>query len=303
MRELLSTFLVSEAERDKQFFVFSGDHGYALFDALRTRRPQQFINAGVSEQGMVGYAAGMTEVGFRCVVYGLAAFVPMRVLEFIKLDICHNNRPVLFLGDGAGLVYNTLGASHQCAEDIAVLRCLPAIKIFSPADKFELDFCLRYAVAQKCPTYLRIGKSDKPMVHSRDVSYDIEGLLPVRGGSKETALVATGSMVSTALDIAAKLDLPVFSVPCLSELSGEKVTAQLKGMRHIVSLEEHSIFGGLGSILAELFMERNETQASLLRLGIKNRFTEKCGSYEYAIREHGLDAEALLAEMRAREVV
>ncbi|HEX6987731.1 MAG TPA: hypothetical protein VF170_20290, partial [Planctomycetaceae bacterium] len=109
MRDTLSRALVAAAKRDPRVLVLTGDHGYALFDAFRAECGGQYVNAGVAEQGMVGIAAGLAKAGFRPIVYGLSAFIPVRVYEQIKLDVCYESLPVCFLGDGAGVVYSALG--------------------------------------------------------------------------------------------------------------------------------------------------------------------------------------------------
>src|SRR6056300_1564065 len=138
MKHTFSSVLVDLAIKDSNVLVLSGDHGYELFNQLRESRANQFINMGVAEQNMVGVAAGLSRVGFRPIVYGLSAFIPIRVLEQIKLDVCHDNLPVIFIGDGAGLVYSHLGTSHQSTEDIAATRAIPNLIILSPGDRFEL---------------------------------------------------------------------------------------------------------------------------------------------------------------------
>ncbi len=122
MRNAFSRALVDAARNDPRVVLLTGDHGYALFDEFRQVSPEQYVNAGVAEQNMVGVAAGLAKAGLRPVVYGLSAFVPVRVLEQIKLDICYEQLPVLLIGDGAGVVYSSLGTSHQSTEDIAALR-------------------------------------------------------------------------------------------------------------------------------------------------------------------------------------
>src|ERR1700712_4849555 len=126
------------AVQDPKVLLLTGDHGYALFDAFRKECPSQYINAGIAEQNMVGMAAGLARVGFRPFVDGLSAFVPIRVLEQIKLDVAHDDLPVIFLGDGAGFVYSHLGTSHQSTEDIACTRAIPGLEVLSPADRFEM---------------------------------------------------------------------------------------------------------------------------------------------------------------------
>ena len=104
MRETFSNKLLKIASANSKVLLLSGDHGYGLFNSLRAEKPSQFINMGVAEQNMVGVAAGLSRVGFKPIVYGLSAFIPIRVLEQIKLDVCHDNLPVIFIGDGAGFV-------------------------------------------------------------------------------------------------------------------------------------------------------------------------------------------------------
>lgn len=296
MREVLSQFLANKAEADKNFFVLSGDHGYALFDEIRKRAPNQFINTGVTEQAMVGCAGGMAKTGKSVVIYGLASFIPMRVLEFIKMNICYERLPVIILGDGAGTVYTTLGASHQCGEDIACLKTLP-VKIFSPADKVEMELCLNQAAKEKMPTYIRIGKSDKPTVHTQEKPV-LSSIIPVLKGKQDTALFATGSMVSTAKSIAEKYNLSLYSCPILSFYNAEEMISALKQYKNIVTLEEHSIHGGLGSTIADLIAE-NGLSGRLTKCGITEYFTKGCGSYDYAIKFHKLDLESLETKIKA----
>src|SRR5436309_1510377 len=142
MRNAFASALIQAAQADPRVLLLTGDHGYALFDEFRRACPDQYVNAGVAEQNMVGVAAGLAKGGLRPVVYGLSAFLPIRVLEQIKLDVCAENLPVVFFGDGAGVVYGTLGTSHQCTEDIAALRALPNMVILSPADDLEMIECM-----------------------------------------------------------------------------------------------------------------------------------------------------------------
>src|SRR5450830_417409 len=165
MRSAFSKAIVDAATADPKVLLLTGDHGYALFDEFRQRCPAQFINAGIAEQNMVGVAAGLAKAGFKPIVYGLAAFVPVRVLEQIKIDICYENLPVILMGDGAGLVYSHLGTSHQSTEDIACTRAIPELSIYSPGDRFEMTACMNLAYQAKTPVYLRMGKSDRGDVH------------------------------------------------------------------------------------------------------------------------------------------
>jgi transketolase len=298
MRAELSRQLCLMAHSNS-FILLSGDHGYSLFDDLRKIAPEKFVNVGIAEQNMVGVAAGLARVGFRPIVYGLAAFVPIRVLEQIKIDVAHDNLPIIFIGDGASLVYSTLGTSHQAAEDVAALRSIPNLTIFSPADRNELENCM--AIAQKIngPSYMRIGKSDLGDIHTFQTNFEKGELLEVLKGGESNSLtfIACGSMVKIAIDIAKKefIGTRVFSAPTIKPISKIGVLEISKCTSQIVVFEEHSIRGGLGSEIAEICSEFNPLK--ILRIGIDDVFTQKCGSYEYVLSEHKLDRVSLIKKI------
>ncbi len=300
MRAAFSEALVRLAKADPKVLLLTGDHGYALFDDFRRECPAQYINAGIAEQNMVGMAAGLARTGFRPVVYGLSAFIPVRVLEQIKLDIAHDQLPVILIGDGAGFVYSHLGTSHQSIEDIACTRAIPDLSVYSPADRFEVSACMEMAYQSKRPVYLRMGKSDRGDVHTQMPRPSIGALLPVQQGQAgNISFIATGSMVRTAMDIAAGSypDASVWSVPFIKPLDASQVAAICAQSRALVVLEEHSVLGGLGSAIAEIATELAPVR--MLRVGVPDRFSHHCGTYEYLLKEHGLDRAAVAQRIAA----
>lgn len=300
MRTAFSQALVRIAQADPSVLLLTGDHGYALFDEFRKNCPDQYINAGIAEQNMVGMAAGLARVGFKPFVYGLSAFIPVRVLEQIKLDIAHDHLPVVLIGDGAGFVYSHLGTSHQSTEDIACTRAIPGLSIYSPGDRFELTACMDAAYQMASPAYLRMGKSDRGDVH-QDVPVVEEGkLVQAKPGTPGNVLfIATGSMLRTAVDIAAQHypNTAVWSVPCVKPLDAEQLVALCKQSSSVVVFEEHSILGGLGSLVSEILAEKMPTR--VLRIGVADRFSHYCGTYEYLLKEHGLDRNAIEKKIEA----
>lgn len=298
MRDAFSNSLVRLALADPRVLLLTGDHGYALFDEFRKRCPSQYINAGIAEQNMVGMAAGLARAGFRPFVYGLAAFIPIRTVEQIKLDIAHDDLPVVLLGDGAGFVYSHLGTSHQSTEDIACTRAIPGISILSPADRFEMTACMEFAYKAQSPVYLRMGKSDRGDVHSGSLNLLESGrLLKVRDGRGDLpGLIATGSMVRTAIDLAQELELSVWSAPILKPLRPDDVCAAAGESSGLFTLEEHSVLGGLGAAVSEITSEQQPTR--VLRIGVMDKFSEHCGTYDYLLREHGLDIGTLRERIR-----
>lgn len=300
MRAAFSEALVRLAKADTKVLLLTGDHGYALFDDFRRECPAQYINAGIAEQNMVGMAAGLARTGFRPFVYGLSAFIPVRVLEQIKLDIAHDHLPVILIGDGAGFVYSHLGTSHQSTEDIACTRAIPDLSIYSPADRFEVTACMDLAYQSKAPVYLRMGKSDRGDVHRQMPQASIGGLLPVQQGQDgDISFIATGSLVRTAMDIAAASypDAAVWSAPFVKPMDAQQVATICAQSRTVVVLEEHSVLGGLGSAIAEIAAELAPVR--ILRIGVQDRFSQHCGTYEYLLKEHGLDRVAITLRIQA----
>ena len=297
MRNAFSRALVDAAREDPRVLLLTGDHGYALFDEFRRVCPAQYINAGIAEQNMVGMAAGLARAGFRPIVYGLAAFVPIRVLEQIKIDVCHDELPVTLIGDGAGFVYSHLGTSHQSTEDIACMRALPHITILSPADRHEMAACMALARAAKGPVYLRMGKSDLGDVHAKVPDLVVGDVVPVcPQGARRLHFLATGSMLRTARELALHYaGAAVSSVPVLKPVNVAQLAQICRDNDLVVTLEEHSVHGGLGSLVAEIATEH--APVHVCRIGVADRFSEHCGTYAYLLGEHGLDPAAIRARI------
>ena len=304
MRSAFSAALVQLAKADPKVLLLTGDHGYALFDDFRRACPAQYINAGIAEQNMVGMAAGLARTGFRPFVYGLSAFVPVRVIEQIKLDAAHDGLPVVFIGDGAGFVYSHLGTSHQSVEDIACTRAIPNLSIYSPADRFELSACMDAAYRSASTVYLRMGKSDRGDVHTTPPGIQVGALLELNPGSAgEISFIATGSLTRTAVDIVRSCypRAGLWSAPFIKPIDEKQVAAICARSKAVVVLEEHSVMGGLGSVITEIAAE--SSPLPVLRIGVKDRFSHFCGTYEYLLKEHGLDRAAIeqrVAEFLAR---
>jgi transketolase len=294
MREVLSNALVNLGKKDQNILLLTGDHGYSLFDNFRRECPDQYINAGVAEQNMVGMAAGLARSGYRPIVYGLSSFIPIRVLEQIKLDVAHDNLPIIFIGDGAGFVYSHLGTSHQSTEDIACCRVIPNLSVYSPSDKFELEQCFNIAYHNKSPVYLRLGKADLGDIYQRKFELKLGELVKVNSTDKPIySFIGTGSMVKTAIDIANNFseDINVWSAPFIKPINRAMVEKICLNSKAIVVFEEHSKYGGLGSLISEISVASHPVK--ILQIAVNDRFSEKCGTYEYLLKEHGLNFEAI----------
>ncbi len=298
MRNAFSDALVAAAVADPRVLLLTGDHGYALFDQFRKKCPHQYINCGVAEQNMVGVAAGLAKAGFRPVVYGLAAFVPIRVLEQIKIDICYEKLPVILIGDGAGLVYSHLGTSHQSTEDIACTRSIPELTVLSPADRFEMKASMELAFNSPSPVYLRMGKSDHGDVHTGGLELQLGEMIQIRKSSARLAILATGSMVRVAVDIVDQgLDAEIWSVPIIKPLSIKLFAEVFSRVDKIITLEEHSKVGGLGSTIVEILAEHHPLQVCII--GIEDRFSKSCGSWGHLLQDHQIDYKSIVKKINS----
>lgn len=298
MRQAFSDTLIKLASEDDRVILLTGDHGYALFDEFRQRLPNQYINAGIAEQNMVGMAAGLAKVGMRPIVYGLSAFIPVRVVEQIKIDIAHDSLPVILIGDGAGLVYSHLGTSHQSLEDIAVLRSVPNIQIYSPADRFEMRASMERSIHSLQPTYIRMGKSDLGDIHCAMCDVTLPIAIAGDVAISKTVFYATGSMVKSALLVAQAIcpQARVYSVPLIHPMHRPAIVDQCFDANHVVTFEEHSITGGLGSAICETLAL--DQPKRILRIGSDHMFSKTCGSYSHLLSEHGLDAASVTEKVK-----
>jgi transketolase len=224
----------------------------------------------------------------------------MRVLEQIKLDFCYPNLPGIILGDGAGLVYSTLGVSHQCAEDVSCLRALPNIKIFSPCDAEELKVCFEESLKHNGPAYIRVGKADRPKVHQTALkdTRAVRTFLPTGlNGRSKAAIVSMGSMVHVGHTLAGELGLASISVPRLKPLC-ENLLELLEGYDTVITLEEHNRHGGLYSSVCEAYFASSQKHPRLMPLSLEDRFSHLCGSYQYALSEHQMSDKQLFERVK-----
>ncbi len=296
MRYILSNKISESAKKDKNTLLLTGDHGYALFDEIRKYCSDQFVNVGIMEQALISIAAGLSRVGFKPICYGLSAFVPTRVLEQIKFDVVLPQLPIKIIGDGAGLIYSTLGNSHFCAEDMNTLSSLPHIEVYSPGDPQEMSICYDDFFQSQEPAYLRVGKSDNPSVNIKPLK-STSPYYTHRSENKEACLVSTGALLGLVHSCSKEHNLSHLSVMKIKPLAKETVN-ELSQYKKLIVFEEHVRQGGLLSAITNLFVD-TQTQLPLIEsFCLNSSFTKKTGSYQYALSEHGMSNEQIQARLR-----
>lgn len=304
MRNAFAAELTDLAAEDQRLVLLSGDIGNRLFDNFKKRSPERFLNCGVAEANMMGIAAGMAMSGVRPVAYTIASFVTFRCFEQIRVDVCYHRLPVVIVGVGSGLSYAPLGGTHHSCEDVAVMRALPGMTVFCPADAWEVRGALRAALAHDGPSYIRIGTRGEPTIHDAVPALSIGKAIPLREG-RRVCLLATGVMVHPALEAARRLEADgvsagVVSMPTVKPLDVETVRDAFSRFELIVTLEEHSVIGGLGSAVAEWLADAGPQPARLCRFATPDQFYHASGERSHLHDAYGLSPEAIATRIARR---
>jgi len=291
MRQAFITTLIQLAEQDKDLYILTADMGFGVVEQFATKFPRQYINVGVAEQNMIGVATGLALGGKKVFCYSIANFPTVRCLEQIRNDVCYHNLPVCIVSGGAGLWYGSLGMTHWAVEDIAVMRALPNMAVVSPNTPSDVGNALRiFTIDQKVPAYLRFSKS--PLTSEPS---DCDGF-------RDVAIIATGGqMVSIGKQAAQKLAEQELSagltcLPVIKPLDERLLEDIIAGEpRIIITIEEHSRIGGLGSAVAEVFAGSRH-HPPLVRMGTRDEYPDVAMSYEELLRYHHLTVDDIVKE-------
>lgn len=297
MRNAFASEITALAAEDPRVVLLSGDIGNRLFDDFKVKAPGRFYNCGVAEANMIGMAAGMAMCGLRPVAYTITPFITTRCLEQIRVDVCYHHVPVIIVGTGSGLSYAALGATHHSCEDIAFLRALPHMTVVCPADAVEVRKAVRAAVACNEPVYIRLGKKGEPVVHQQPPDFVIGKGIVLRPG-QDVCLLSTGNMLPVALRTAEALSLKgvsaqVVSLHTVKPLDEALLKDAFARFEVVVTVEEHSLVGGLGGAVAEWYVDRPGQRARLLRAGTADAFIHEAGDQEHARRHFGLTPDVI----------
>lgn len=263
------------------------------------RFPDRLVNVGIAEQSMVGTAAGLALGGKVAVTCNAAPFLISRANEQIKVDVCYNNTNVKLFGLNAGASYGPLASTHHAIDDIAIMRGFGNIQIFAPSSPRECRQVIDYALSYKGPVYIRMDGKALPELHDENYHFVPGAVVTLREGDS-LALVATGSTVHEIVDAAALLadsgiQATVVSVPSIRPCDTKALLAAVKGCKAVITVEEHNINGGLGSLVAEVLAEAG-TGAVLKRLGIPDGEYAAAADRGWMRQHHGFDAESIAAQ-------
>ena len=274
--EVFAETLLDEAKKNSNIIAVTSDsRGSGKLINYGQELPDQIVEVGIAEQNLVGISAGLSAIGKKVFAVSPASFLTARSLEQIKADIAYSNQPVCLVGISAGISYGQLGSTHHSIHDYAVLRCINNISIVAPSDNFEASEVIKQAVDYQSPLYIRFGKKPMMDVHSQGTSFKIGKAIIAKQG-EDVLLIATGETVQRAYLAAQileqnKIHATVISMHTIKPFDDETFINEAKKAKVIVSIEEHSIYGGLGEQCASLIAQ-NKINTCFQILGIPDEY-------------------------------
>lgn len=294
--EIFADTLLQEAQKDKDIIVVTSDsRGSGKLVPFGKALPDQIIEVGIAEQNLVGVSAGLAATGKKVFAVSPASFLTARSLEQIKADIAYSNLPVTLVGISAGISYGQLGSTHHSIHDYAVLRCINNMTIVSPADNLEASAVIQQAVHYPHPLYIRYGKKPMMDIHPANQLFEIGKAITVQEG-EDITLIATGETVPRAV-LAGKIlkekgiNPTIISMHTIKPFDLITFHQSIKNSKCLITLEEHSIYGGLGEQCASIVAQEN-LKIKLKILGIPDEYMVN-GSQSDVLDYYGMSPEKI----------
>jgi len=303
LRAAFISALIDLAREDKRIFLLVGDVGYRLVEPYAQEFPRRFVNIGIAEQNMTGIATGLALCDKTVFAYSIANFPILRCVEQIRNDVCYHNANVKIVTGGGGLIYGALGTTHHVTEDMAIIRALPNMTVVAPGDPVEAALATRAIAERPGPCYLRLGRTGDPNVHQvTPDNFQIGKALKLREGQNIT-LIASGGILYNTVQAAQQLaqqgiESRVLSMHTIKPLDKAAVLSAAAETGAIVTIEEHTIIGGLGGAVAEVLSEGNNPNVAFMRIGIPDEFCTQVGSQEYLREIYSLSVEGIVSSVK-----
>lgn len=303
MRKACLSAIHEMARVDERVIFIGSDIARGTLQGFRDEMPDRFFMEGVSEAHIVSMMAGLAMNGKVPYVNTIACFITRRCFEQIVLDACLHRFNLRLIGSGGGLVYAPLGPTHLAIEDVAILRALPNMTIVSVADAEEMKRLMPETLDWPGPIYIRLGKGGDPIVTADNPPFAIGRAFPMRPGT-DALVVTTGVMLKPALDAAESLERSgvsagVLHVPTVKPLDTATLLDGIRSVRAVVTVEEHTIIGGLGSAVAEVLAEAGLSPTRrFARIGIPDVFPQKYGSQADLLAGFGITPQDIEARVK-----
>lgn len=280
------------AKTDKDLIVVTADVSTSAgLERFKTNYADRIIDVGIAEQNLIGVATGLSSVGYKSITTTFSPFQTLRCLEQIKVNLSYMSEKVIMVGLASGLCLGNLGFTHCSIDDIGALRSLPNITIISPADCYELYKSIKASLQHKNSVYIRLtGEKNLPIVYKKDYQFSIGEPIEIKKG-KDVCLFSNGAILYEAIKCSESLSkkgvsVNVINVHTIKPLNKKKILKFINNKKLILTLEEHNIIGGLGSVISEIMSEEG-CKTKLIRMGINDKYVNS-GSYQYLINKYKL---------------
>lgn len=299
-KQVVCNVLLEKAKDNKDIMVLCSDsRGSGSMAPFADAFPEQFVEVGIAEQNLVSISAGLASCGKRPVAVSPASFLSTRSMEQIKVDVAYSHNNVILLGISGGVSYGALGMTHHSATDIATLGSIPGLRIYFPSDRFQTEKLTEALLADDEPAYVRVGRNAVEDVYEEGkVPFEMDKATVIREGG-DIAIIATGEMVKAAKDageLLAKdgIEATVIDMYCIKPLDKEAVI-KAANTGKIITVEEHSPYGGMGSMVSQLVAEIGNCKVKNLTLPDAPVIT---GNSKQIFQYYGLDAEGIAQSAR-----
>ena len=296
-KTIINNVFLEESAKDKNIYVLCSDsRGSAGMGPFAKERPDQFVEVGIAEQNLVAIAAGLASCGKKPWAVSPASFLSTRSMEQAKVDVAYSHTNVKLLGISGGVSYGELGMTHQSANDIATMASIPGMHVYLPSDRFQTEKLVRALLQDTEPTYIRIGRNAVEDVYEEgNVPFEFNKATTIQDGSDVT-IIACGEMVQGAkvAGIALKdkgISARVIDMYCIKPIDEEAIIKAAKETKLIVTVEEHTKFGGLGSMVAQITAAN--APIKVVNLGLPDE-PAISGKSPAIFKHYGLDGEGIV---------
>jgi len=299
MRKTSLRMVYELAKKNSRVIFIGSDIGSGTLDEFKRDFPDRFFMEGVSEANIIGMATGLALSGKIVYINTIATFLTRRCYEQNLLDLGLHRANVRLIGSGGGFVYAPLGPTHEATEDIAIMRAIPNMTVVVPADAKEMEKLMCKTLSWEGPIYIRLAKGGDPIVTTDEFEFEIGKPILMKKG-KDALIISTGIMLEPSLEAANELnekgiDTGVLHVHTIKPFDKKILLRELKTVKVVITVEEHSIIGGLGEMIAGVILEESLGKGiKFKRIGIPDIFPEEYGSQKYLLGKYKIDKESIV---------
>lgn len=301
-KQVICDVLLREAEKDKDIVVLCSDsRGSASLAPFAKEKPEQFVEVGIAEQNLVSISAGLASCGKKVFAASPACFLSTRSMEQVKVDVAYSNTNVTLIGISGGISYGALGMTHHSANDIATMGSIPNMRVYLPSDRFQTEKLIEALLKDKKPSYVRVGRNAVADIYTEDnVPFKMDEATVVKEGTDIT-IIACGEMVKAAKDAAEILQAEgisarVLDMYCVKPIDKEAVIKAAQETKAIITIEEHTSYGGMGSMVSQIVAENAPVKVVNMCLPDSPVVT---GKSQEVFDHYHLNAEGIVAKVKA----